>query len=81
MIELPKLDIPSMSSEERIKLASLFCLQAMELLDGVERFEWKIGDGVDYENDGQPDDYQENSDFANDDYFDNMEATDDGFWS
>ena len=35
----------------------------------------------DYEDDGQPDEQQENEDFARDGDFDNMEPNDDGTWS
>ena len=36
---------------------------------------------IDFEDDGQPDDYQEHSDFAQDGYFENQECNEDGFWS
>ncbi len=82
MIELPDIDIHSMRIEERIGLATMLCFKTQELLEGIAQFEWDIGcEEFDIEGDGQPDDYQENSDFSHDDYFDNMEATDDGFLS
>lgn len=77
---LPKLDIPTMSSDERVGLATLLCLQAAELLDGITTFEWQIGECDDYEIDGQPDDYQENSDYAQDGYFENMECDGNGYF-
>lgn len=43
-----------------------------------EEFENEMEDH--YEYDGQPDDLQENEDFAHDGHFENMECGDDGFW-
>ena len=45
----------------------------------INELEDMIGDEAD-EDDGQPDDWQENTDFAQDDDFHNQEASDDGFW-
>ena len=33
-----------------------------------------------FEYDGQPNDHQENADFARDGYFENMECDEGGFW-